>query len=256
MTRLSGRMVALFMSALLCAAASPASALPIVWGTSWDGPANSLQAIVDGVYGAGQIDVTNDYLGKKIGQPDPWFWVDSQFSSLLIREVAGNADYNQVGWYLENGARPVLKNDGVHDALIFDGPARAGATALVHFLTPMTMFGFYLNPNGKGNATNAPEPEMFYTNRSFNDLGPDGSGAIHAPWNGDAQALVYDISRFRGPNTWLVCFEDMDSGAMPGPPGLAQTDNDYNDFIFEVTAFGATPVQPLTFGGLKAIYSH
>jgi hypothetical protein len=210
---------------------------------------------VDGLYGAGQINVTTDYLGAKPGDPDPWFWVDQQFTSLLVREVAGNADYNQVGWYLETGSKPVLQNDGIHDGLVFDGPAHGGATALVTFTRPMTWFGFYLNPNGPGNATNAPEPELFYTNRVFNDLGPDGSGTLHAPWGGDMQALVFDVSRFKGTNTWLVCFEDLDSGADPGPPGVKQTDNDFNDFLFEVTAFGATPVQPLTFGVLKARYA-
>jgi hypothetical protein len=149
---------------------------------------------------------------------------------------------------------PVLKNDGVDDGMIFDGPAGAGATAIVNFSKPMTRFGFYLNPNGPRDATNAPEPEKFYTNRLFNDAGPDGSGALHVPLGGDMQALVYDVSRFRGADTWLVCFEDLDSGANPGPPGHAQTDNDYNDFIFEVTAYGATPVQPLSFAALKAKY--
>ena len=70
------------------------------------------------------------------------------------------------------------------------------------------------------------------------------------------QALIYDISRITEPNTWLVCFEDLDSGANPGPIGQAQTDNDFNDFIFEVKAYGATPVQSLSFGGLKAKYVH
>ena len=59
------------------------------------------------------------------------------------------------------------------------------------------------------------------------------------------QALVYDISPYYGENTWLVCFEDLDSGANPGPPGTAQTDNDCNDFVFKVTAYGATPVEKL-----------
>jgi hypothetical protein len=68
------------------------------------------------------------------------------------------------------------------------------------------------------------------------------------------QVLVFDVSSIRGANTWLVCFEDLDAGALPGPMGQAQTDNDYNDFIFEVKAYGATPVQPLSFGGLKAKY--
>jgi len=160
-----------------------------------------------------------------------------------------------VGWYLEAGSKPVLLNDGVHDGVVFDGPAHGGATALVTFTKPMTRFGFYLNPNGPGDAPNAPEPELFFSNRTFNDPGPDGSGALHSPWGGDMQALVFDISRFKGANAWLVCFEDLDSGATPGAEGQAQTDDDFNDFLFEVTALGATPVQPLSFGALKARYA-
>ena len=255
MKHLAGRLAALFICAALCVAVPSHAALKVVWGDSWDGPGKSLQSIVDGLYGAGQIDVKTDFLGAKLGEPDPWFWLDNQFSALLVKEVAGNADYNQVGWYEETGAIPVLQNDGVHDGLVFDGPAIAGAAAVVSFSKPMMRFGFYLNPNGPGDATNAPEPEKFYTNRTYNDAGPDGSGTLHFPWGGDAQALVYDVSRFKGANTWLVCFEDLDSGANPGPLGQAQTDNDYNDFIFEVTAFGATPVHPLTFGALKAKYT-
>jgi hypothetical protein len=67
-----------------------------------------------------------------------------------------------------------------------------------------TPFGFYLNPNGPGAATNAPEPELFFSNRLFNDLGPSGAGAIHAPFDGDVQFLVFDISTFTAPYTWLV----------------------------------------------------
>jgi hypothetical protein len=74
--------------------------------------------------------------------------------------------------------------------------------------------------------------------------------------DGDVQALVYDISNIvHQANTWLVCFEDLDSGAMPGPCCVG-TDNDFNDMVFEVTALGATPVQPMTFGQLKVRYLH
>ncbi len=251
---MTGRMLVLFSCAVLCAAVPSQAAVKIVMAESWDGPTKNLQQIVDGFYGAGQINVKADFLGAKDSEPDPWFWLDNQFSALLVKEVAGNANYNQVGWYQEKGSFPVLKNNGVDDGLVFDGPAGAGATAIVTFSKPMTRFGFYMNPNGPRDATNAPEPEKFYTNRFYNDAGPDGSGALHVPLGGDMQALVYDVSRFRGANTWLVCFEDLDSGANPGLPGKTQTDNDYNDFLFEVTAYGATPVQPLSFGALKAMY--
>ncbi len=252
----TGLLLTLFTCAALCAAVPSHAVVTVVWGDSWDGPSAGLQHIVDDLYGAGHVDVKTDYLGAKAGDPDPWFWVDNQFSALLVKEVAGNADYNQVGWFQDNGSFPVLVNDGVHDGVVFDGPAGTGTAAIVTFLKPMTRFNFYLNPNGPGDATNAPEPEKFYTNRTYNDAGSDGSGALHAPLGGDVQALVYDLSRIKGTNTWLVCFEDLDSGANPGPWGQAQTDNDFNDLVFEVTAFGATPVQALSFGGLKAKYTH
>ena len=216
---LTGRVLALFIGAALCVAVPSQAAVKVVLGDSWDGPSKNLQSIVDGLYGAGQIDVKTDYLGAKAGDPDPWFWVDNQFSALLVKEVAGNADYNQLGWYEETGSIPVLKNDGVHDGLVFDGPAGAGAAAIVSFSKPMTRFGFYLNPNGPGNATNAPEPEKFYTNRSYNDAGPDGSGALHLPLGGDMQALVYDISRFKGDEYLAGVLRGPRLGREPRPAG-------------------------------------
>jgi hypothetical protein len=251
----TGRLLALFVCTVLCFAAPSSAALIVVMGDSWGGPSKNLQAVVDGLYGAGRIDVTADFLGEKAGEPDPWSWVDNRFSALLVKQVAGNADYNQVGWYEETGRMPVLKNDGVHDGLLFDGPSGQGTTAIVRFRKPVSRFGFYLNPNGPRDAVNAPEPERFFTNRRFNDAGPDGCGALHYPAGGDLQALVFDISSLKGQSTWLVCFEDLDSGATPGPMGQAQTDNDYSDFVFEVTAFSTTAVDPLSFGALKAKYA-
>ena len=43
---------------------------------------------------------------------------------------------------------------------------------------------------------------------------------------------------------------------MPGPPHVAQTDNDFNDLVFEVTALGATPTARMSIGALKALYRH
>ncbi len=250
------------MKAILCAttvlalaavSALPARAaiVPVVFGQSWDGPAKTLQKIVDARYGVGAINVTTDYMGAHASDPDPWFWFGNQLSALIVKEVAGNADYNVVGWYEETGTMPVI--DGVGDGVIFSGTASSGATAFVTFDHPMTRFGFYLDPNGPLDVPWAPQPEKFYTNRFYNDRGPNGT-AIHAPWDGDVQALIYDVSRFTQPNTWLVCFEDLDSGSNPAPC-CYPTDNDYNDFVFEVTAFGATPTIPMTFGALKAKYA-
>jgi len=240
----------------LCAvrARSAHAAFPVAFGTSWDGPSNTLQKIVDARYGAGAIHVTADYVGAHPGDHDPWFWSDRGFSALILREVAGNANRNIVGWYKENGVMPVI--DGVDDAIVFDGPAGPGGLPVVVTLGPTVVdFGFYLNPNGTRSAPNAPEPECFFTNRFYNDIGPDGSGALHPPTDGDVQALVYDVSPWSGPNTWLVCFEDLDSGAQPSPC-CAGTDNDFNDFVFEVTAVGVTPVAATSFGAIKVRYLH
>ena len=224
----------------------------IVTSDSWDGPDQDLQALIDQAYGPALVDPGFDYIGARVGDLDPWFWVGGHFSTFLVKEVAGNANRNTLGWYIETGSKPVI--DGIDDGVVFDGPSGAGTSAIITFPEPMTKFGFYLNPNGPLGATNAPEPELFFTNRFYNDQGPDGTGALHSPVGGDIQALVFDISSVTQPNTWLVCFEDLDSGANPGAQGFAETDNDFNDFIFEVTAFGATPTVPLTFGALKEKY--
>ena len=224
----------------------------ITCGTSWDGPTKTLQKIIDARYGAGHVTVEWDYIGIHAGDIDPWFWVGNGFSAFMIREVAGNANRNVLCWYEENGTRPVFPGGGI----VFDGPAGAGATTVIAFSKPMMKFGFLLEPNGNLGTINAPPGELFFTNRFYNDIGPNGTGALHAPWDGDEQALVFDVSANTAPNTWLVCFEDLDSGAMPGAPGASQTDNDYNDLVFEVTALGATPVKTLSFGALKESYRH
>jgi len=246
---------------VLCARPS-AAVVPVTFGTSWDGITHDLQHIVDALYGPGAINVKTDYIGAHPGDLDPWFWVGDRFPAMMITEVAGNKNRNTLGWYVETGTNypsppPVLYNDNLHDGTVFDGPASAGASTVITLPHPMTKFGFYMNPNGPLDAPNAPEPEKFWTNRFYNDIGPDGSGAVHPPTDGDVQALIFDLSSIvHQPNTYLVCFEDTDSGAMPGLPSNSQTDDDYNDMVFEVCALGATPVQSLTFGDLKVRYLH
>ena len=234
---------------LLCISSAPAhAAFSVVWGTTWDGPGAELQTIVDTRYGPGAINVYTDYIGYDAGDPDPWYWLDAGFSALILKEIAGNQNTNVVGWYRDTGSLPVI--DNVDDGVVFTGPANSTNPPVLVGLSSVQKFGFYMNPNGPGSSINAPEPELFFSNRNYNDLGPDGSGAIHVPLNGDVQALVYDVSAFRGPNTWLVCFEDLDSGAIPAAC-CYPTDNDFNDFVFEVSAVGATPVRLLSMGGLK-----
>lgn len=235
----------------LATGVSSAQPLRVTFGTSWDGPTTTLQSIVDARYGAGNIDVETDYLGARAGEPDPFFWLGERVTALLVREIAGNATRNVLGWYLENGSFPVI--NGVGDGIVFDGTDGDGAMTVVFFPHHLERFGFYMDPNGDQSVRHAPQPELFFTNRTFNDHGPDGGGALHVPTGGDAQALVFDIARWTQPNTWLVCFEDIDSGSIPSPC-CGETDNDFNDLVFEVHALGATPALPLTFGALKVRY--
>jgi hypothetical protein len=244
---------ALCVSLVLALLAIPALAqaqLTVTFGDSWDGASNRLQAILDANYGAGAINAATDYIGHDAGEPDPFAWQDEKFDALIVREVAGNANRNLVGWYKETGVMPVI--DGIDDGVVFNGPDAPGTFRYVVF-PGLVKFGFWMNPNGTQGATNAPEPEKFFTNRRLNDAGPDGAGALHAPFGGDAQALVYDLSAYyHKTNVWLVCFEDLDAGA--NPAACCSTDNDYNDFVFEVHALGTTDSRPVSLGSIKALY--
>ena len=243
----------LLLLAFLAVPAPGHAAMQVLFGTSWDRPGQQLQDILNARYGAGAINVQTDYIGRMASQPDPFYWVDNHFAGLIIREIAGNASLNVLGWYKEpeDTRRPVI--DGVDDGVVFDGAASEGSTVIVAFDRPAVRFGFYLDPAGPGGVANAPPGELFFTNRLLNDFGPAGAGAVHEPYSGDVQALIFDVSRWTEPNTWLVAFEDLDSGAMPGPC-CSTTDNDFNDFVFEVTALSVTPIAPISFGALKLRY--
>jgi len=233
-------------------AAHAVSPVPVTFGTSWDVPTNTLQMIVDAYLGTpGAIHVETDFVGAHAGDLDPWFWVGSSFPTMMVTAVAGNAATNELGWYHETYVRPAL--DGVNDGVIFTGAPSGGTITVVTFPSGTSKFGFYLNTHKMVTTPTGPQQQVFFTNRFLNDIGPAGAGATHAPFDGDVQALVFDVSRWKGPGTWLVCFEDLDSGN-PIESCCSGTDNDYNDLVFQVTANGATPTKLMTFGGLKAIY--
>lgn len=247
-----GKIAATVAFATVLLVPTAGATVTVSFGTSWDGPTRTLQRIIDTRYGPGRVSVGLDYIGERPADIDPWFWVGHGFTAFMIKEVAGNASRNRLCWYEENGTKPIFPGGGI----VFDGPAGAGAETVIVFNKPMMRFGFLLQPNGGLGVVNAPPGELFFTNRFYNDIGPNGAGPLHAPWDGDEQALVFDVSAWSTPNTWLVCFEDLDSGAMPGAAGSSQTDNDYNDMVFEITALGATPVRTLSFGALKRSYRH
>ena len=216
-------------------------AFEVVFGTSWD-PEPSLQEILDAEYGAGAVDAATDYEGFDCDDAEVPYWLDDTVDGWIIREVGGYANRNTLGWYAEDFSLPVI--DGVDDGVIFEGGANVGDVRFVGLPEP-TRFGLYLNPNGEEDAINAPEPELFFTNRSYNDVGPDGSGTIHAPDGGDPQALIYDVTALRGGiPTYLIAWEDVDSGAeITADYTSSSTDNDFNDLVVEIRA--SSPVSAI-----------
>jgi hypothetical protein len=256
MTRPSTQPRFLLLSALLLpvllAPAAFAGSFPVVMGTSWDGI--SLQDILDAEYGVGAIDVATEYEGYLPGDADPPYWEDSLLDGVLIRELAGFASNNIMGWYVENFVMPLI--DGFNDGVIIDGPASDGTPFSLALPGGVTRFGFYLNPNGAGNSTNAPEPEMFFTNRGYNDIGPGGGPTNHLPDDGDPQCLLFNLTSFRGGiPTFVLAWEDLDYGSpLNDVYGPGFTDNDFNDLVVEISAESPVKTQVTSFAGIKALY--
>ena len=254
--RVAASFLSLMIAVLMTASfASAASGLDVVIGDTWD--PTTLQEVLDAEYGAGTIDVMNDYEGALPGDADPAYWEDLGVNSILIREIAGYSTANSLGWYQEDLSGPPVI-DGFGDGLIFPGPVSDGAEVYFEFPSGTTTFGFYLNPQGGGSSCNAPEPERFFTNRFYNDIGPDGSGATHAPFDGDVQCLIFNISHLRGGvPTFVLAWEDFDSGAELSPTyDECKTDNDFNDMVVEITAFSPVPTESGSFGTIKSRYTN
>jgi hypothetical protein len=242
-TRLFTLVVLIFLAAAPCAYASARAVI----GSSWLTPPGRLQSLIDATYGPGLINVPTDYFGARDGDPEVMVWNSVKATVVQVREISGIAHRPDFGWYLETGGNTPPPIDG-HD----DGPLlKSSTSASLAFGRRPRQIGFYLRTADAGSGLG---PRTFYSNRLYNDLGPGGAGALHEPFTGgDIQALVFDVSRWTRPNTWLVCFEDHDSGAIPGPC-CDGTDNDYADYVFEVRAESTTDALAPSFGFLKALY--
>ena len=234
----------------LVALAAPvfaASPVPVSVGRSRDGVLQDLQHKVDLLVGPGRVNVQTDYLGAKAGDADPWFWINPGRPIQLTLVDRKSPSY-VVGWYNESGAEPVL--DGVDDALVLDRVRLRGVR--VGFQVPRTVvrFGFFLTQNnpGLGHST-----VKHCTNRTFNAPGCRGQAPAQQPLDGDPQMLVYDISRWAGPQTWLVACEIDDAGLRMGH-GDGECDHDYSDVIFTVSGVAITPTLNSTFGKVKQRY--
>lgn len=219
----------------------------VTFGDSWDGV--PLQEILDDMYGAGSVDAATGYEGFLCGDANTPYWLDNQVDSWIVREVAGYSNLNTMGWYTETYEMPTI--DGVDDGVIFEGSDGAGASVVIN-LPGVRRFGLWMNPRGDGDSANAPEPELFFTNRNYNDIGADGIvPPVNPPFDGDPQALIYNVTDLNGGvPTFVVAWEDLDSGAELAPSYQAgKTDNDFNDLVIEIRA--ASPVSAVA-AGLRA----
>ncbi len=239
-----------------CLAASPVS---VVMGASRDGTLHELQKKVDRLVGPGRINVRTDYLGARTGDPDPWFWLNPG-RAMELTLVDRKSPHGSVGWYAERGVTPVL--DGVDDAVVLEGWQFKGSSSAFRLPTSVERFGIFVVQRavvGAGVAAGTAALEesatfeefTTFSNRLWNDPGDSGTGATHAPFDGDMQMLVYDISRWVGPQTWLVACESSDSGRHVGH-GLDDTDNDFSDVLLTISGVGTTPTVGTSFGRLKS----
>lgn len=212
-------------------------ALDVQLGTSWDG--TSLQDILDLEYGVGAIDASADYLGTGCASPLPALWFDTTVASWTVREVASSGVANEFGWHVEDFAPTAL--DSVKSGVLFSG---VHGTNMFVLPTGTTRLGFYMNPNGEGDATNAPEPELFYLNRHRNDAGPAGGGDLRPPEGGDPQCLVFDVTSLRGGvPTFVLAWEELDYGSpLSVTPDSLSTDNDFQDLVVEIQVETPIPV--------------
>jgi hypothetical protein len=196
--------------------------------------------------------VRTGYIGARAGDPDPWIWSTVPGKGVVLTLLAKKHPRGSVGWYHEQGGVPAI--DGAGDGLVLERSRLRAAPTTLKLPASVKQFGLYVERepgstdiDGDGGAA------MFFSNRMLNDAGPHGAGALRAPTGGDMQMLVYDISRFSGPDTWLVACEYSDAGAVIGTED-GQSDNDYSDIVFTISGVGVTATRSTTFGRLKALF--
>jgi hypothetical protein len=234
---------------------APAFALapvPILIGPSRDGSLQDLQKKVDHLLGPGRVDVHTDFIGAQPGDPDPWCWVNSGSHLVSVKLIDRKSPHATVGWYADLGGAPAM--DAAHAGVVLEDWRLRGSRATLRLPATVTRFGFYIDHQGGDEPADQGVTARYFTNRKLNDVGPQGRGAVHEPRDGDVQALIFDVSRWLGPNTWLVACEYSDSGCEVGvSPDCS--DNDFSDILFTVTAEGGpTPAASSTFGRVKALF--
>jgi hypothetical protein len=239
----------LLVTALPAAAVSP---VPVIIGPSRDGVLHDLQRVVDRYFGPGRIDVRTGYIGARAGDPDPWMWSTVPGKAVVMTLLEKKYSCGTIGWYGEKGTVPLI--DSFDDGLVMERSRLRSAPVTLRLPSTVKRFGFYVAREAGGTSIDGDaEPYTYFSNRMLNAAGSTATKAGHAPWDGDAQMLVYDLSRLVAPDTWLVACEYSNTSRTIGT-GDGESDNDYSDILFIVSGVGVTPTQTSTFGRLKALY--
>ena len=213
-----------------------------------------LQRIADARYGPGQLNVSTDYYGCHPGEGDPWLWQGEGLEARLLQDGEGHPKVT-VGWYRETGARPRFPGDGV----LFGARAHRGDRASVGFARS-TRLGLYCNPGPDGTGSGDADGGMLFTNRLFNAPGGAAPGA--APLAGGDPTLIFDVSRWSQPATWLVWFPGRAGDVDDDHAASSDDEDDQGDcdhdrasgVALEITVLHATPAQSASFGELKQRY--
>jgi hypothetical protein len=186
------RMVALLAGAMLMMATSAmASIIVDINGTDYSSVNHTLtydfihpsNASTDS--GLNQINIVDFILDGRLGGADHTYtlvnsttekWLGSGAVSVLVKEIAGNANVNTFGYYTESPTTTYQ---------LFNGPAGSGSVASFT-LTPAQDFGFYLGSTA-GNT--------FYTEKSLNTAN-EIHAAIFQVDNTSTYVLGFEDKRF------------------------------------------------------------
>ncbi len=240
------------LALLVLASAGSSAAVPIYVDRGQD-EFRELQRRVDRIVGAGRVNVRKDYMGAGQAAPDPCFWVNPGHA-MEVTLVDRKSPHYVFGWYAERGVFPVL--DGVEDALLMDQTRPRGTCVGFSLPGQVNRFGFFVSPSGVAKSS----PTTLWSNRAYNRVSRIGS-----PSDGSLQMLVFDISKWAGPETWLIACETSAVGKKTSHGddlggGRVEDDRDdgeaadYSDVLFIVSGGNVTPAQKATFGSLKRLY--
>lgn len=225
------------------------AARAVSFGSSWDGPGNSLQEQLDAItVGGPNIDTVNDQTGSQLFTNTA---TGSSIGSFMF-EIAGFASTNKFGIYNQNGEKAMLF-DGVNDSgdravvdFLGDGsvsvssrgrsPGYTSSTIDRDYANFGNIFGYYLE---RGDGT------TFYTENSRNQ----SSYQQAVVYQGNNQTKLQLAGKQPGTFTqdeYIIAFEDLFRGG--------SSDSDFNDLVVMVESVQPTSVpEPATLAGLGLV---